>query len=180
MARLGRADEWREWMRDAVRHPVSTIASLISLAAMMLIVAVPSLLRFWRERRRYRKLGRKLGIYRGKVLRWTYQPGGLSAGEPGPELRVTTLRRGNWEDALKDLSDRARSVGYRTPNINDAPSPASRRRHFAPPPQRGLPNLTVALYVPGEVIEDLDAEVPIDRTGLQFRLREYRRRTGFG
>jgi hypothetical protein len=176
MAGQLRAREWRDWLSDAVRHPGSTIVSLAGAVVLGFAFSVP----FWRERRWYRKLGRKLGIYKGKVLSRTYRHGGLSAGERGPELRVAALRRGNWEDALKDLSDKARSAGYRMASADDDSSRAPRRWYFTAPSGQGLPNLTVTLYVPGEITEDLDTEVPVNGTGLQLRLREYRRKTGVG
>jgi hypothetical protein len=148
--------------------------SLIGAGVLVFAFWVP----FWRERREYRRLGRKLGIYRGKVLSLMYRPGGRSVYERGPELRVAALRRGNWENVLKDVSDRARSAGYHTPNVDDDTTRASRRWHFTAPLGQGQSVLTVVLYVPGEIIEDLDTEVPVGRTGLQVRLHEYRPKAG--
>ena len=97
MGRRAGSSKWGRVLRDAVRHPGRTTASLAGALVLLLAFAVP----YWRERGKYRALGRKLGINRGKILSRTYDSGGLSAGERGPELRVTALRRGSWENVLK-------------------------------------------------------------------------------
>jgi hypothetical protein len=152
----------REVLGAAARSPVRTLLGLIFVAAVLIQYPVS----FVRRRRRYRSLGKRLGLTEGKVLSSTFTGGSLTTSQ----LRVVSLRPGAWPEVLALVTGRVAEAGYRLRKPMAQSGPPPRRVYYSPPRSEQLPSLLLSVYESGEVIERTGAVVPVGQTGLEFSL----------
>jgi hypothetical protein len=150
-----------EVARAAARHPVQTARGFLFFA----ILAPQMIAQYWRQRRKYFRAARRLGLTKGRVLRQTFAGGGAT-----PRLTLITVRPGHWPEVLVSLTSRLTRSGYRSP----APAPPGgrppQRLYYRAPRSGQLPNLLLSVYAESEIIGGVDVTVPAGHTGLQFSL----------
>jgi len=150
-----------EVARAAARHPAQTVRGLLFFA----ILAPQMIAQYWRQRRKYLRAARRLGLTKGRVLRQTFAGGAAT-----PQLTLITVRPGHWPEVLASLTSRLARSGYRSP----APAPPGgappQRLYYRAPKPGQLPNLLLSVYAENEIIGPADVTVPAGHTGLQFSL----------
>ena len=160
-------EDVRRWGRivlgAALRPLLYPIGGLVFGIAMVAHV----LINRRRNRRRYRKLARTLGIDQGRILSWTYTQ---DAAPPLPKLQVACLRAGRWQDVLGDLTERAQRARYRVPALDLPADRPPLGLSFRSAEQERLPSITVSVYSYGETIQPHDVVVPEGKTGLHISL----------
>jgi hypothetical protein len=149
-----------EVARAAARNPVRTVLGLLAIA-----MVLPQLIVMGRQRRKYLRVARQLGLTKGQVLRRTFTEGPVT-----PHLTLITVRRGHWPEVLVSLTSELARSGYQSP----APAPQGgappQRLYYRAPRPGELPNLLLWVYAESESIGRADITVPAGHTGLQFSL----------
>lgn len=147
---------------DAVaRNPVHVLLGLV-FVVMVVVQQLPVL----RQRRRYRRLAKRLGLTGGDVLSSAFRDRGMTTSE----LTVVSVRPGAWPEVVREITDRAARAGYqlRKPLPQSGPPPHA-LLYWSPRSGR-LPNLVLSVYESGEAIARTSYLVPAGGTGLRGSL----------
>jgi hypothetical protein len=147
---------------EAARSTVRTLLGLVFIA----VIVIQSPFIFRRQRRRYRNLGKRLGLTEGDVLSSTFIGGALTTSE----LKVVSLRSGAWPDVVALVTGRVGQEGYRLRKQMPQSGPPPREMYYRPPRSKQMPPLLLSVYESGEVIEWTEFVVPAGKTGLRFHL----------
>jgi hypothetical protein len=118
-----------------------------------------------RQRRKYLRVARQLGLTKGRVLRQTFGEG-LNT----PRLTLVTVRRGHWPEVLVSLTGQLARSGYRSSVPVPQGGAPPQQLYYRAPRSGQLPNLLLWVYAESEIIGRAGVTVPAGHTGLQFSL----------
>jgi hypothetical protein len=114
---------------------------------------------FRRQRRRYRNLGKRLGLTEGDVLSSTFTGGALTTSE----LRVVSLRSGAWPDVVALVTGRVGQEGYRLRKPMPQSGPPPRRMYYWPPRSEQIPPSCCRFTSPGKLSSGPSSWCPRER-----------------